>query len=77
MLDVKPRAGMLALLTLLIVSGITASTSSASGPYWKVNGVKLAGQQEKAHQIKLQVKGSRSTFRPNRWRLGIGSPVQW
>ena len=45
-LRIKMRAGVLALLALFIVSGITASTSSAAGPYWKVNGIKLVGHKK-------------------------------
>jgi hypothetical protein len=54
-LRLKMRAGVLALLALFIVSGIAASTSSAAGPYWRVNGSRL----EKGSQaIKLQNKGA-------------------
>ncbi len=52
----KTRAALLGLLTLLIVSGIAASTASASGLGWKVNGSPLTGTTTK--QIKLQLKGT-------------------
>jgi hypothetical protein len=54
-LRIKMRAGVLALLTLFVVSGIAASTSSAAGPYWHVNNAKLTAG---AKQITLQNKGS-------------------
>ena len=51
----KTRAALLGLLTLLIVSGIAASTASAAGPYWRVNGSRL---ETGSKQIKLQLKGA-------------------
>jgi len=52
-LRIKMRAGVLALLALFIISGIAASTSSATaGPFWHVGGVTLKGSKS----IKLQLK---------------------
>ncbi len=50
----KTRAVLLGLLTLLITSGIVASTASAAGPYWRVNASRL---ETGSKQIKLQLKG--------------------
>jgi len=52
----KARAALLGLLALFIASGIAASTASAAGPYWHVNGSKLG--QGVAKQVKLQLKGT-------------------
>jgi hypothetical protein len=50
----KVRLAVLGALALFIVSGISASAASASGPFWHVNGAKLSTG---ARQIKLQSKG--------------------
>lgn len=51
----KARLAVLGALALFIVSGIAASTASASGPFWHVNGSKF---ETGTRQIKLQTKGS-------------------
>jgi hypothetical protein len=49
----KARAALAGMLTLFIASGIAASTASASGPFWHVNGSRV----ELGHgQIKFQSK---------------------
>ncbi len=50
----KMRVALMGAMALLVVSGFAASTASAAGPYWHVNGVKLTTQ---SHAIKLQLKG--------------------
>ncbi len=67
MLRIKMRAGVLALLALFIVSGIAASTSSAAGPYWKVNGTKLVGTR----QIKLQLKSATAVLKSEKLGLEV------
>lgn len=54
MFHIKMRAGILVLLALFITSGIAASAASASGPYWRVNTLRL---ETGTKQIKLQNKG--------------------
>jgi hypothetical protein len=49
----KMRVALLGVLALFIVSGIAASTASAAGPYWHVNGSRL---ESGAKQLKLQNK---------------------
>ncbi|HEY7829484.1 MAG TPA: hypothetical protein VIC06_02840 [Solirubrobacteraceae bacterium] len=49
----KVRLAILGALALFIVSGISASAASASGPFWHVGGTSLNGTR----QIKLQSKG--------------------
>jgi hypothetical protein len=49
------RVALLGVLALFIANGIAASTASASGPYWHVNGTKLG--QGAIKQVKLQLKG--------------------
>ena len=49
----KVRLAILGALALFIVSGISASAASASGPFWHVQGSSLNGTR----QIKLQSKG--------------------
>lgn len=52
----KMRFALLGVLALFVVSGIGASTASATGgPFWHVNGSKLAQERK---QLKLQSKGS-------------------
>jgi hypothetical protein len=51
----KTRVALLGVLALFIASGIAASTSSAAGPYWRVNKARLG--QGASRQIKLQAKG--------------------
>jgi hypothetical protein len=50
----KMRVALLGAMALLVVSGFAASTASALGPYWKVNGSKLVGTKA----INLQLKGT-------------------
>ncbi len=50
----KVRLAVLGALALFIVSGIAASTASASGPFWHVGGTKF---EAGTRQIKLQSKG--------------------
>lgn len=49
------NAVLLSVLALFAVNGIAASTASASGPYWHVNGLKL---EMNTKQIKMQLKGA-------------------
>ncbi len=51
----KMRVALFGALVLLVTSGLAASTASAAGPFWHVNGSKLP--QGKVSQIKLQLKG--------------------
>jgi hypothetical protein len=51
----KTRVALVGLLTLLVIGGAAASTASAAGPYWRVNGARLG--QGVAKQIKFQLKG--------------------
>ncbi len=50
----KTRVALLSALVLLTASGTFASPGSAFGPYWHVNGAKLA---QGTKQLKLQLKG--------------------
>jgi hypothetical protein len=50
----KMRVALMGAMALLVVSGFAASTASALGPYWHVNGVKLTTQSK---AINLQLKG--------------------
>ncbi len=52
----KVRLAVLGALALFIVSGISASVASASGPFWHVHGTKLVSGETR--QLKLQNKGS-------------------
>jgi hypothetical protein len=52
----KMRVALLGVLALFVASGIAASTASAGGPYWHVNGSKLG--QGAIRQLKLQLKGT-------------------
>jgi hypothetical protein len=51
----KTRVALLGVLALFIASGIATSAASAAGPYWRVNGTRLA--QGASKQVKLQSKG--------------------
>ncbi len=51
----KTRVALLGVLALFIASGIAASTASAVGPYWHVNGAKFTAG---TRQNKLQLKGN-------------------
>ncbi len=52
----KTRAALLGMLALLILSGVAASSASAAGPYWNVQGARLG--QGATKQVKLQAKGT-------------------
>jgi len=65
----KTRVALLGVLALFIASGIAASTASAAGPYWRVNGSRLP--QGKAVQVKLQMKASAAVLRGSVGGIGV------
>jgi hypothetical protein len=51
----KTRAVLLGVLVLFVASGIASATASASGPYWRVGGLRL---ESGSKSLKLQAKGT-------------------
>ncbi len=51
----KTKVALLGALALIVASGFAASSASAAGPYWRVNGARLG--QGAIRQVNLQLKG--------------------